>query len=180
MSFVNWLANRFFARGSKPSTADIEQSPFRGSIKMQGMFNAYLRGSDGELKEEWHIPNIITSGGEAHVADQMSDQGQGAMSHMAVGTSGTGPATGNTALGGELDRNALTATQDGGGIGKNKVRYECNWAAGDGTGAIQEAGIFNAATAGTMFARVCFSVINKGAADTLDVDWDVTFSDDGV
>jgi len=54
-----------------------------------------------------------------------------------------------------------------------------SWAAGDGTGALVEAGILNAASAGTLLARVVFSVINKGAADTLEITWTLTIADDG-
>ena len=178
MGFMDWVKDKFFVG---PIDIPPQSNPFKSGVAMRGMFNAYLYGPDGDLKEERHVPNIITLSGESHVADQMSDQGEGAMSHMAVGTSGTGPAAGNTTLGGELDRNALSgATQAGGGTAANNVRYTANWTAGDGTGAIAECGIFNAATAGIMLARVCFSVINKGAADTLAVKWDIAFDDDGV
>jgi len=46
--------------------------------------------------------------------------------------------------------------------------------AGVGTGAVTEAGIFNASSAGTMLCRTTFSVINKAAADTLGITWTVT------
>jgi hypothetical protein len=48
--------------------------------------------------------------------------------------------------------------------------------AGTATGAITEAGIFNAATGGTMLCRTTFPVINKGSADSLAVTWVVTVS----
>ena len=123
------------------------------------------------LKDERWIHNTVTALGDAHVADQMSDKGNAVMGWMAVGT-GTPSAT---ALGTELDRNALTSTTQGTGGDDNDVIYVGDWAAGDGTGAITEAGIFNAAAAGTMFVSASFSVINKGASDTLKITWTVTF-----
>jgi hypothetical protein len=45
--------------------------------------------------------------------------------------------------------------------------------AGQSTGAVTEAGIFNDATAGTMLCRTVFDVINKGALDTLVITWKV-------
>ena len=48
--------------------------------------------------------------------------------------------------------------------------------AGDATGAVTEAGIFNAATSGTMLCRTTFDVINKGASDTMSVTWTITVS----
>ena len=55
----------------------------------------------------------------------------------------------------------------------NYIEYICDWAAGVGTGAIAEAGIFNAALAGTMLSRIAFPVINKLIDDSLSINWKV-------
>ena len=52
--------------------------------------------------------------------------------------------------------------------------YVATFPAGTGTGAITEAGILNASSSGTLLCRTVFSVINKGAADTLGITWTVT------
>ena len=99
------------------------------------------------------------------------------MGWMAIGTGATAPAFGNTALGTEIDRNATTSITDS----ANVVTYVGNWAAGDGTNsAITEAGIFNAASVGTMLARATFTAINKGASDTLAITWTVTVGTAGA
>lgn len=126
-----------------------------------------LFDKDGNLKQEETIHNTVTTVGKAHIADQLSaSPGEAAMSHMAIGT-GTPSAT---ALGTELDRNALTSRTDAAAV----VTYVGTWAAGDGTGAITEAGVFNDASAGTMLISSSFSVVNKGAADTLVITWTLT------
>jgi hypothetical protein len=94
------------------------------------------------------------------------------MTHMAVGTGTTAAAAGDTALGTQLDRNTLTSTT----VTNNTIEYACTWAAGDGTGAITEAGIFDASTGGDMLARTVFSVVNKGAADSMTITWTITVS----
>lgn len=128
--------------------------------------------SQGNLRDERRIHNLVVTAGKNHVADALSSApGQAAMSHMAVGTGSTAPAAGDTALGAEIDRNALTSRTDA----TNVVTYVGDWAAGDATNsAITEAGIFNAAAAGTMLARATFTAINKGASDTLKITWTVT------
>ncbi len=133
-----------------------------------------LFGPDGKLKEERWVHNLVVNTGLAHIADQLSaSPGQGAMSHMAIGTGSTAAAAGDTALGTEVDRNALTSRTDSGAV----VTYVGNWAAGDGTNAaLREAGIFNAASNGTMLARVVYANIDKQAADTLQITWTVTFA----
>ena len=147
-------------------------------LNVFGHGRALLRDSKGALKELREFDNVFTDAGDAHVADQMaSTPGEDVMSDMAVGTVTTTLTAGDTQLGGELDRTTLTSFTQGAGGDDNKVVYIGDWAAGDGTGAITEAGIFNAHTAvsGTMLCAQTFSVINKGASDTLQITWTVTF-----
>ena len=47
---------------------------------------------------------------------------------------------------------------------------------GPGTGAITEAGLFDAASGGDMLARTVFSVVNKGASDSITITWTITIS----
>ena len=115
--------------------------------------------------------NLVVTAGKNWVADRMNDANT-VMTHMALGTSTTAAAAGQTALVAELDRNGLTSTT----VSTNTVAYACTWAAGDGTGAITEAGIFDAAPAGDMLARTVFSVVNKGASDSITITWTITIS----
>lgn len=133
-----------------------------------------LRGPDGTLKAERHAHNLLVDTGLAHIADALSaSPGENAMSHMAVGTDDTAADPSDTALGSQVDRNALTSRTDSGAV----VTYVGDWAAGDATNsALAEAGIFNAASDGTMLARATFTPIDKQAEDTLSVTWTVTFS----
>lgn len=144
----------------------VEQLPPKDNVLVQ------LFDKDGNLKEERRIHNLVVTAGKNHIADQLSSApGGAAMSHMAIGTGASAPAAGDTALGTEIDRNALTSRTDA----TNVVTYVGDWAAGDGTNAaIAEAGIFNAGAAGTMLARATFTAINKGASDTLKITWTVT------
>jgi hypothetical protein len=117
--------------------------------------------------------NLVVTAGKEWVADRMKGTNS-AMSHMAIGTGTAVAAAGNTTLGTELDRNALTTS--GGTVTNNTIEYACTWAAGDGTGAITEAGIFDASTGGDMLARTKFDVVNKGAADSMTITWTITVS----
>lgn len=148
----------------------------RDTVRATGRVHILMKGPDGRVKcDEWYN-NLVVTSGKNHIADQMSDKGEAAMSHMAVGTGTTAAVAGDTTLQTELDRNALTSVTQGSGADANKVTYVADWAAGDGTGAITEAGIFNSASAGTMLCRTVFPVKNKGAADTLTMTWVLTLS----
>ena len=124
-----------------------------------------------EVVQETH--NLVVTAGKEWVADRMANANT-VMTHMAIGTGTTAAAAANTTLVTQLDRNALTTS--GGTVSTNTIEYACTWAAGDGTGAITEAGIFDAATDGDMLARTVFSVVNKGAADSMTITWTITVS----
>lgn len=146
------------------------------TLKMTGRVHLLMKDKDGAVKiDEWHN-NLVVTTGKNHIADQMSDQGEAAMSHMAIGTGTAAAAAGDTSLQTELDRNSLSSKTQGSGADANKVTFTADWAAEDGTGAITEAGIFNSASAGTMLSRVVFPVKNKGASDTLTITWVLTIS----
>ena len=129
---------------------------------------------NGKLIRE--VPNIVTTAGKGFVASSMvkTSNSPAAMTHMEVGTGTTNPAAGDTALESAVSgsRTALTSSNVTGAA----IAYLCTFAAGTGTGALTEAGIFNASSGGTMLCRTEFSVINKGASDSITVTWTVTVS----
>lgn len=129
-----------------------------------------LTGPDGKVKHS-SVHNTVTTAGKQGAADQiLAAPTLSKPTHMAIGTGS--PAA--TLLGTELDRNALTSKLRSGAV----VTMVADWAAGDGTGAITEAGLFDIATANTanMWASASFSVVNKAAADTLQITWTLTFA----
>lgn len=132
-------------------------------------FTAVLRDSLGQIKQTKHVYNTVTTAGKNGIADQiLASPSLNKPTHIAIGTS-TG---GTTSLTTELDRNALTSKGRSGAV----VTMVGDWAAGDGTGAITEAGIFDAGSTGNMWLYTSFSAINKAAADTLQITWTLTIS----
>ena len=142
-------------------------------LSVTGRLSVVLRDAVGNVKESRDIPNLVVSAGLAFVASRMKDTTEAAMSHMGVGSGTTAAAAGNTALGTQIgSRVSLTSTT----VTANAVAYIATFGAGVGTGAVTEAGIFNASTAGTMLCRTVFSVVNKGADDTLQITWTITLN----
>lgn len=136
-------------------------------LKMKGRLTIAL---NDEVVQE--VDNLVVTTGKNYVASRMKDATATAMSHMAIGTGSTAAAAGDTALGSESARTALTSTT----VTNNEVAYVDTFGAGVGTGAITEAGLFNASSAGTMLCRTVFSVVNKGADDSMTITWTVTVS----
>ena len=141
-------------------------------LKVTGGLKVEVKDKDGNLKQKQEVKNLVVDTGLDYIASRMKDASATAMSHMAIGTGSTAAAAGNTALGSEAARQALTSTT----VTSNAVAYVASFAAGTGTGAITEAGILNAASGGTLLCRTVFSVVNKGASDSMTITWTVTIS----
>lgn len=143
-------------------------------FKMIGSLTLMLEKSNGEV-EVTHRDNIIVNGGFDLIADAIGRAtGRPAViSHIAVGTGTTAEAATQTALVTEISRIAATYAHT---AGTKVFTMTATFNAGVATGAITEAGVFNAASAGTMLDRVVFPVVNKGADDTLTAVFTFTLS----
>ena len=142
------------------------------SVKATGQVSIDIFGPNGELKEKAYIPNLVVAVGRAYIASRMKDDTATAMSHMAVGTGAVAADAADTTLGTEANRQLILSTI----VASNVVTYTAEYAAGQGTGALTEAGIFNASSAGTMLCRTVFDVINKAVDDSMTITWTVTLS----
>ena len=118
------------------------------------------------------VPNLVVTDGKEYVASRMKDTTKAAMSHMAIGTVSTAAAASDSALGGQVNREALTSAT----VAGTTITYIATFGAGSGTGAITEAGLFNASSAGDMLCRTVFAVSNKGQNDAMTISWSVTVS----
>ena len=145
---------------------------FNDAIKMTGNLKLVLTDENGNIKQEEEIKNLVVTAGKSFIASRMKDATATAMTHMEVGTSSTAAAVGDTALVAAVASSRVTLTSTT--VTTNSVAYVASFPAGTGTGALTEAGLFNASSSGTMLCRTVFSVINKGAADTLGITWTVT------
>jgi hypothetical protein len=143
------------------------------SLKLKGDVFITVKDKDGNVKEERHENNLVVSAGLNFICDRMEGTSEAVMSHMGLGSGTTAAAAGDTDLGSILgSREALDSTT----VSSNTITYVSSFEAGDATGAVTEAGIFNASTGGTMLCRVVFSEINKAADDTMSVTWVITLT----
>lgn len=141
------------------------------TVKATGELNIKLFGPDGQLKSEKTVPNLVVTVGKTFIAARMVGTPT-AMSHMAIGSGTVDPVVGDTTLGTELARVALSSSTSALAV----VTYVASFGQGVGTGAVTEAGIFNASSAGTMLCRTEFAVVNKGSTDSMSITWTVTVS----
>lgn len=147
-------------------------------LKMKGELTIRVFDRDGNIKEAKHVPNLVVTIGKTYIASRMVGTAANVMSHMAIGTGTGAPAAGDQGLGTEAYRQALTSFSASG----NTVTATATFAAGNGTGAITEAAIFNNASGGdgtltrAMLCRTTFPVVNKATGDSIAITWTVTVS----
>lgn len=143
------------------------------SLKLKGDVFITVKDKDGNVKEERHEKNLVVSAGLNFICDRMEGTSEAVMSHMGLGSGTTAVAAGDTDLESLLgSREALDSTT----VSSNTITYVSSFEAGDATGAVTEAGIFNASSSGTMLCHVVFAAINKAAADTMSVTWVITLT----
>jgi len=142
-------------------------------LNLAGRLNIVLVDKDGNIKESREETNLVVDAGLNFICDRMEGTSEAVMSHMGLGSDSTAPAAGDTDLGTLLgSREAIDSTV----VSANTIQYSCTFEAGDGTGAVTEAAIFNAVSGGTMLCRTTFAVVNKDADDTMTITWTITLT----
>jgi len=146
-------------------------------IKATGTLNILHTDENGFVKEDRTIENLVVSVGKNFIASRLGGASAAVMGWMELGTSSTAANVSDTTLNApiSLSRTALTSLTAGVPTA-NAITHVCTFIAGVGTGALTEAGIFNASSAGTMLCHTVFSVINKGAGDSITITWVLTIS----
>lgn len=145
-----------------------------GDVKVKGSLVLTLRKANGAV-EVRRKDNIIVSTGFDAICDSLGNAGArpAVFGYIALGTGTDTPVSSQTALVAELARQAATYAHV---AGTQVMTFSSTFTPGLGTGAITEAGVFNAPSAGIMLDRVTFSVINKGENDTLTAQFQFTLS----
>lgn len=145
-------------------------------LALKGKYYATLYGPDGEVKEYREGFNVVTTVGKEWLASFLSSAAAAAATmtakYVAIGTDATAEAAGNTSLGTETARQTGTVSYLSGGI----YQVTATFAAGTGTGAIVEYGLYTSSSAGTLISRDTEAVINKGAGDTLTAVYQLTLA----
>lgn len=151
---------------------EISMGVNKGMASALGIYanmHVQLFDETGNLKDERFIKNTVTTAGKNGVANQiLAAPTLAKMGWMAIGT-GTPAAT---LLGAEVARVAFDSKTAPAAV----VTVVATFPAGTGTGAITEAGTFDVVTANTvnMWMSASFSVVNKGALDSIVITWTLT------
>lgn len=152
-----------------------------GGIPMKGHLTLVLYNADGAIKAYRQMDNIVVNGGKDCTSSKLFGTDTecatpGTFNYIAIGTGTGSELTTNTALGTEIGsrvQDTTNAITGAGAIGSQSVLSSLFTATSTQT--IAESGIFDASTAGNMFARKLISpTVNVASGDTLTVTWTIT------
>jgi hypothetical protein len=152
------------------------------SLKAKGQLELKLLDAYGNVKELRNVNNLIVTTGLAHITSRLYDESATKMTHMGIGTGTATAVAGDTSItSGSIPRVPFdTITRTTTTVANDTIQYVATFPANSAglvySGAITEAGIFNASTVGTMFCRTVFNVINKGTADSLVITWKIAMT----
>ena len=125
----------------------------------------------GAILSQQEHKNLVVSGGLDLVRDLLDGDAVAGLTHFAVGTGTVAVAASQTTLDTEVYRD--TVTQRTSGSQQLVVSYYLSSLSANGN-ALAEAGLFNAASGGTMFARVLLSpAISKTSAIAVTFNWTI-------
>lgn len=148
------------------------------TIQLRGSYEIALKNLRGEVIHKDRVDNVVVTAGRRWVLQQInSSQINTAQSigYAAVGTSTTAPATSDTGLGSESDRNAINSFNTA-SLTANPPswRAEVSWNTNEANTTLGEVGLFNSSSGGTMLSRATFSTINKTTSNTLSISYTIS------
>lgn len=140
--------------------------------KMKIKGHVKIEVSDGRVIEQ---DNVVVNGGRDRIAALIAQDSTAFPSHIGIGTDNTAAEPTDTALGAEVDRNAIVSDSALNGVATFKAFFGKTEANGN---TIAEVGMFDQASGGTMFCRsILSSTIAKDATKSITIIWTLTFAD---
>ena len=159
-------------------------------IGVKGIVTLTARDIAGNIVDQQR-KNLVVNVGKRLLANLTGGlNGATAVGSIAVGDDNTAASSSDTLLGNEIYREACTASLQTTTTTDDTVRFSVVLDEGDSSadGALVEAGLFGGDTAspldpddgtgndtGVLLSHVIFAVINKTAAISLTIDWDIIF-----
>lgn len=142
-------------------------------VKARGIVRRVVTDQNGMILDDLQVNNLVVSSGQAFICSRMAGVSNGVMTHMGLGSGTTAANAADTDIESILGtRGALDSTT----VSANVITFSATFSAGSATGAVTEAGVFDASTSGTMLCRTVFPVYNKQANDTMSFTWSITLT----
>lgn len=128
---------------------------------------------EGRLLQRQQVHNLVVTAGKNLIRDHLYGDSVAGLTHFAVGSGTAIPLVTDVVLQTEVFIDTLTSkTKD---VGKLTCAYYLGTSSANGY-TLSEAGLFNAADEGAMYARAIYTGIQKTALIAVNYTWEVTWS----
>lgn len=149
-------------------------------INVKGIYHFKIIDAEGKIKDEWAVVNTVVSAGLAQLALLAGDASATPFTYLAVGTSSTAVSAGQTALQAEitdtgLARAAATVSRTTTTVTNDTLQLTYTWTA-SGSKAVEEVGVFNASSSGTMLSRALTGTKTLANNEQLTVTYTLAFA----
>jgi len=160
--------------------SQINNMDLKENLGIKGTYELTITDVNGNIRDSWKVDNIVVNAGFAQLALLAGDASATPFTYLEVGTSSTAVAASQTALQAAITDSGLaraaatvsrvTTTQT-----NDTLQLTYAWTA-SGTKAIEEIGVFNAASAGTMLSRALTLTKTVTSGETLTATYKIKFA----
>lgn len=150
------------------------------TIKLKGTYTFEIRDENGNIKDSWTVDNIVTNAGKAQLALLTGDASAVPFTWLALGTSNTAVNATQTALGAEISTGGLaratgTVSRITTTTTNDTYQIVYTWTASSSF-TVEEVGVFNAASTGTMLSRALTTSKAVVSGETIQGTYQLRFS----
>lgn len=141
------------------------------SLKLTGTYTLEIKDVNGNTRDISEIKNLVVTAGKGLITSRLGASGSAAATYVALGTSSTAASAGQTSLVAEitdsgLERAAATISQATITTTNDTYQAVYTWTA-SGTKTVEEVGVFNASSSGTMLSRAVTSTKSVVPGETI-------------
>jgi hypothetical protein len=156
---------------------DIDQG-VRDNVmaRVPNLVHFIARHADGTVFYDQTVHNLRTNAGVNWQFNQMAGTTAGACTYIALSNDTAAPSATDAALAAEITTNGLARASATPAHSGNTSSYTLTYTfTATGTQSAQKAGLFNAASTGTLCFENAFSPVAMNSGDTLQVVWTLNF-----
>lgn len=150
------------------------------TIKLKGTYEFEIRDVNGKVRDSWKVNNAVMTVGFAQLALLCGDASAVPFTYIAVGTSSTAVAINQTSLVAEtttsgLERAAGTVSRVTTTGTNDTYQITKTWTA-SGSVTVEEVGVFNDSSAGTMLSRALTTSKEVVSGETITCTYKLKFA----
>lgn len=152
----------------------------QNNIKLKGWYEFIIKDNKGNIKDSWKVDNAVMNAGFAQLALLTGDASAVPFTYIAVGTSNTAVNATQTTLVSEvtdsgLERASGTVSRATTTVTNDTFQIVKVFSV-TGSKTVEEVGVFNASSTGTMLSRALTTSKALSSGDTFTVTYQLKFS----